>query len=302
MTPRKLNVAFAFFPYGGNGGVSTEVPAIRDWFCRTVQACSQEDRIAWIQWRDFSDTPITMTRNAAVLWARTIGADVLVMTDSDQHPDVLVGKDPSAKPFVPTAFDFIYDHYDRGPVVVGAPYMGPAPDRSVYVFHWKNHRSSGVGNSVDMQLEMYSRETAAMHTGVCPCAALPTGLIMYDMRAFDLTEPYKEGDKPWFYYEWKDHYQSEKASTEDVTATRDMSLAGCVKLGYNPIHVAWDCWAGHYKPELLTKPQVIHPEDVADTLRRAAIENAPRDRRFSQVDFRSNLRGSDTSPLAHQAV
>ncbi|MEK0126623.1 hypothetical protein, partial [Bordetella pertussis] len=90
---------------------------------------------------------------------------------------------------------------------------------------------------------MYSRAEASQFTGIGEVAALPTGLIMYDMRIFDMLEPKDENSKPWFYYEWADKYQSEKASTEDVSATRDMSLVGQQVLGYSPVFCAWDSWA-----------------------------------------------------------
>ncbi len=35
---RKLNIFFAFFAYGGNGGTQAEAPTIREWAIRTVLA------------------------------------------------------------------------------------------------------------------------------------------------------------------------------------------------------------------------------------------------------------------------
>jgi hypothetical protein len=114
---------------------------------------------------------------------------------------------------------------------------------------------------------MYDRHTAVKMAGIQECAALPTGLIMYDMRAFELTEPKTDDDKPWFYYEWKDRFAAEKASTEDVTMTRDLALVGTQRLGYNPVYCNWDAWAGHWKPKCVGKPVSIPASGVSKKLR-----------------------------------
>lgn len=268
MQPRKLNVMFAFFPYGGNGGISSEHPNIRNWMVKTVLAAKQDPRIGEIFHKDFSDTPITMTRNASVEHAKKCGADVLFAVDSDNHPDVLLGQDPSAKPFFDTAFDFIYANYDKGPHVVGAPYCGPPPFENVYVFQWANWNTHRPDH--EMRLEPFTREEASHRTGIEAVAALPTGCIMYDMRAFEYIEP------PYFFYEYegdgipceacgqrKPGTQAKKASTEDVTNTREISMHIALALGYNPVHVAWDCWAGHYKPLCVGKPQLTSISQVS---------------------------------------
>jgi predicted O-methyltransferase YrrM len=279
MSPKKLNVFFSFFPYAGNGATSAEHPAIRDWYARSLTKLKDDPRVGDIKSCSFSDTPITMTRNLAVETAKAAGADIIIMCDSDQHPDVLLGKDPLAKPFVETAFDFIYKNHDRGPVVIGAPYCGPPPNEYVYVFRWASMESDNP--NLDVRLEMFPRECAAERTGIEAVAALPTGMIAYDMRAFDLI------DKPYFYYEFegdgnpcpqcscrKPGAQSTKASTEDVTNTRDISMHGAMKLGYSPVFVAWDCWAGHYKPKCVGKPVVIHAGQVQAKFRDAVLRKA----------------------------
>ena len=193
----------------------------------------------------------------AVIEARNLGLDVLVMVDSDMMPDC----QPEGKPFFQEAFDFLYKSYARGPVVVGAPYCGPTPHECVYVFKWESKANSQI--NPNYSLSMFSRREATQMAGIGNVAALPTGLIMFDMRAFELTEPKNMDSKPWFYYEWTDKYASKKASTEDVTVTRDMSLAGIQQLGYNPIYCAWDSWAGHWKPHLVTKPHEIFADHVS---------------------------------------
>lgn len=267
---QKFNVGICTFSYGGNGGISSEVPDIREWMVPLVHNAGQDERIGSVRVWNLSDTPITMTRNRAVLQAREAGIDVLVMVDSDMKPDILAG-DPDAKPFFTSSFDFLVNHYHKGPCVIGAPYCGPPPVECVYVFRWQNMQS--VHPNPDFQLEMYDRHTAAKMAGIQECAALPTGLIMYDMRAFALTEPKEETDKPWFYYEWKDKFAADKASTEDVTMTRDLSLVGSQRLGYNPVYCNWDAWAGHWKPKCVGKPQFISPSHVSSKMRESVDAN-----------------------------
>lgn len=261
---QKFNVGFCTFSYGGNGGISSEVPDLREWLVPLIAKLSTDPRVDQIRMWNLADTPITMTRNRCVMQAREFGIDVLVMIDSDMKPDMLAGQ-PDAKPFFDTSFQFLIDHYHKGPCVIGAPYCGPPPAECVYIFRWQNAQSEHP--NPDFQLEMYDRHTAAKMAGIQECAALPTGLIMYDIRAFELIEPKKEGDKPFFYYEWKDIYATDKASTEDVTNTRDLSLAGVQKLGYNPVYCNWDAWAGHWKPKCVGKPQYISASGVSHKLK-----------------------------------
>lgn len=261
---QKFNVGFCTFSYGGNGGISSEVPDIREWISPLIADLSRDPRIDQIRMWNLADTPITMTRNRCVLMAREFKVDVLVMVDSDMKPDLYAGT-PDAKPFFQSAFDFFVNHYAKGPCVIGAPYCGPPPQECVYVFRWQAMQSEHP--NPDFQLEMYDRHTAAKMAGIQECAALPTGLILYDMRAFDLIEPKKEGDKPFFYYEFNSIYQDAKASTEDVTNTRDISLAGTQKLGYNPVYCNWDAWAGHWKPKCVGKPQFIAASQVSQKLK-----------------------------------
>lgn len=276
MTPAKLNVMFSFFPYSGSGGVSSEHPSIRRWFARTLLDAKQDERIGDISDSDFSDTPITMTRNRAVCAAKARGADVLVMVDSDQHPDLYLGQDSLAQPFFASSFDFIYQNRlkDR-PMVVGAPYCGPPPTELVYVFKWANYQS-GHPNA-DMRLEMFTREEVANRCGIEQVAALPTGLIMFDLKVFDVLEP------PYFYYEYTDKYEQDKASTEDVTCTRDLSLHSLLTRNYSPIHCNWNAWAGHWKPKCVGKPIGLTADQVNRKYRDAVRLDHKSDERLTVI-------------------
>lgn len=300
MQPRKLKLAFAFMPFGGVGSAQSEHPDIRNWLIPTIHKAKSDPRIdPDIIYRDHADIPLDMVRNELVGWARENGADVLVMVDSDNSPDIMLGLDAVAKPFFDTSFDFLYNHYEKGPVVIGAPYCGPPvqPDGSgaenVYVFQWKNWNS--VTPTQGMALRAFEREEAAMRVGIEPVAALPTGCIMFDMRAFDLIP------HPYFSYEFegdgpecetcgckKPGPRRAKCSTEDVVTTRNISLNGCIQLGYNPILCNWDAWAGHWKPRCVGKPVILTADRVGAALKRAVEHGVRSDVRTTHV-HRGNL-------------
>jgi len=290
MTPRKLNILIATFPYAGNGSIAGEHPDLRKWYLRTIPKMKEDPRIGEVKTFDLSETPITMSRNASVLEARRQGCDLLLMIDSDMQPDC--EHSPVSKPFWDTSFDFVYNHYDRGPCMVGAPYCGPpGGTENVYVFRFDNYGYRGA--ETPFALEAYSRSEAFNMAGIQPCGALPTGLILYDMRCFDLIEPSKLNrsqvlDKlltgeftkqqalsalrtGFFEYEWTDGYASQKASTEDVQNTRDIGMACALRYGYNPVYCNWDAWAGHWKPWCVGKPRMYCTEQIAENFK-AAVE------------------------------
>lgn len=255
MEPRKLDVLVCRFAYAGNGGYASELPCIADWVRHMDHEALNDPRIGRVGHCVISDTPITMTRNKAVRIAQEQKWDLLLMIDSDQMPDCELSQDPLGKPFWKTSFDFMYERWDKGPYVIVAPYCGPPPEESVYIFQWLTGENDSPEPS-GMKLKMIPRSEATMWAGIADVAAGPTGLSLWDVRAFDLV------CEPYFDYEWSDKSQSEKASTEDVYATRNISLAGITKLGYNPLMCNWDSWAGHAKPKMVRKPRIF-PADKA---------------------------------------
>lgn len=302
--PRKYKVMFATFSYGGNGGTSSEHPDVRDWLINTLRKVEADPRVC--EWRltENADTPITMTRNRAALDAIEWGADALVMIDSDMRPDC----EPDGKPFWDTSFDFFDRMYDKHPIVIGAPYCGPpVHEENVYVFRWQNCLTGNPDES-DMQLKPYSRVEAAMHAGIQEVGALPTGLILYDVRVFmDLLDPvprYRElrnlgltdaeacrATQHFFDYEWTSPMACEKGSTEDVQNTRDISLAGIHKYGANPVFCNWDAWAGHWKPKLVRKPQILTADSVSRSLMDVVGRGNESGVKIERVNFRN--RGPD---------
>lgn len=251
------------------------------WIVRVVRAMDKDPRIKDVVSLTYADTPITMLRNRAVLEARQHGCQYLLCVDSDMSPD-LPGK--GARPFWETAWEFMmgrrfdvkpmYEIPDNPegypPATIAAPYCGPSPQQCVYVFEWTSQASHKPDQ--DFALQMIPRESAAIRSGIQEVAALPTGLILYDLRVFDILPP------PWYCYEWGDVEQSIKASTEDVFQTRNASLLGL------PQFCAWDSWAGHVKTEIVRKPTILTRDMVHESLRKAVLSGLDSDDRLVVLD------------------
>lgn len=266
----KFNVMIARFPGG-----ACDHPDTTDWLVETVLKAKKDPRIGRVlRWRK-DDTPITMSRNLCLEVAKRNDIDVVCMIDSDMNPDAyLPGNDnglyadPGAKPFWDTSLDFLLAHPQ--PCIVAAPYCGRPPHENVFVFQWQNLQS-GHPNT-DLSLEQFKREEAARMAGIQEVAALPTGLILIHTGVLQGLKP------PHFYYEWTDETESEKASTEDVTFTRDVSLAGY------PIYCNWDAWAGHHKRKCVGKPVALSVDDVREQMREAVLNNRARAERLIMVN------------------
>lgn len=272
----KAKLMIARFPYGGSERAETCT-----WLNQLHRRVAADQRIGeTVEWL-INDTPITMGRNRCLKVAAELGCDFVLMVDSDMAPDLNLGADPHAVPFYDAAMAHALAH--PGPCVVAAPYCGPPPHENVYVFRWLNLRSSGQPDP-NAQLGQYTREEAAALGGVQECAALPTGLCLIDMRAVarvkaakrKVNEQRAKAQLPplpeaMFYYEWTDVEETDKASTEDVTFSRDLSMAGV------PMYCAWDSWAGHCKSLVVQKPKPWSPDIVRDIMREAVLSAAPRD-------------------------
>jgi len=289
MTPRKVSIYIACPSYGGNGGISSLHPDVARWLVGVTAQMRADERIEHVYLDFEADCPITMVRNNYVVKARKEGCDFLLMVDSDQSPDKHQGE-PWFKPFWGEAFNEAYSHFEKGPLVIGAPYCGPPNGtENAYVFYWENNGFRG--DETSFRLEQYPRQWAAQMSGIQECAALPTGMILCDIRIFEMLDPcikpkrqvlnelaegtisVAEAEQSlgggWFYYEYKNGYCAEKASTEDVAFTRDASLIGMQKLGYNPVRCAWDSWAGHIKPWNVGKPCFYGIEQIGDVYKKA---------------------------------
>ena len=250
----QMKVLIARFPGLCIGG--GEHPDTTDWYARTVIKAKADPRISDLQfWRKF-DTPITMSRNMSLEIAKKSGADLVVWIDADMSPDLYLGKDKDAVPFWDVAFNFCFKH--AGPCFICVPYCGPPPHENVYIFKWCNFQSDNP--NPDMRIEQYTREEAAVKHGIERIAAAPTGLCMFHMDGVKKLAP------PYTYYEWKDEFASEKASTEDVTFSRDLSLHAGV-----PLYVIWDAWSGHNKIKCVGRPVVIDADQVSEKYKQAIL-------------------------------
>lgn len=316
--PLVLDILIVHLPYAGNGASAAEHPDIRAWELQTVIKMKEDDRIGRILIKDLVDTPCTLVRNKAVEIARAEGVHLLMFVDSDQSPNKHAGE-PGFVPFWDAAFEEVYDAYSKGEQrVVGAPYCGPPPNENVYVFQFDN--LGNHGDETYLRLEQYTRAQASVMTGVGEVAALPTGLILIDMRIFDLVEPSgrkkldilndvasgtisaEQGERElaegWFYYEWANCHASEKASTEDVTFTRNVAFSGIEELGYNPLRCAWDSWIGHWKPWNVGRPDLYPVDAVATQLRNSVLRNVRANERVVDLDGKGFPEPQLVSPLA----
>jgi hypothetical protein len=285
----KVDVLITFFAYSGNGGLPGTIPQLAVWLTENYAKMAQDPRIGRVGLQFYCDTPITMTRNRAVHDAQRDKYDLLLMLDSDNEPDLELGKSPDAKPFWDTSFTFAYERLLRGlPTVVCAPYSGPPPHPTrggaevPYLFKWESLATDDDEETRGMKLEILSRNEAALYkgTGIRPLAAGPTGVVLYTLNAFDLMS------KPYFKYEYADSSESEKVTTEDVYNTREISMAGWVELHEDVLFANHDAWAGHCKIKVVGPPYPLPTEAVSASYRDAVLRNVgARDRLINVGDL-----------------
>lgn len=290
MTPAKLDILIAMFAYGGNGGVATIIPEVGLWVGERLNEMRQDERIGRVAVARYGDIPLTMERNRVVKDAIDGRYDVILMLDSDNQPDLYMGTSSWCKPFWKTSFDFLYDRHMRNlPTVVCAPYCGPPPhpvgggQENVYVFYAEDNETGNP--EAAFKFSAYDRNTASQMRGIQEIAAGPTGVILYSTTALQLMpigklnpgqilESHARGElsqdralrllrmQSWFFYEFTDQYQTRKASTEDVTNTREIQLAGLAKHKQPVVFCNWDAWAGHWKPKCVGMPSPIRMEQI----------------------------------------
>lgn len=255
----QVNIMVAEFP-GGWSNVQQSHPATNEWLRRTIVAMKSDERIKEIRPFCESGHYLPAVRNKALKVARSNGIDMVLMIDSDMHPDLPY---PDAKPFWGPSFDWMMNHWDR-PGCIAAPYCGVPPLENIYVFKW--HSMETDEPDVSPRLDQFSRDEAAIRGGISEVAALPTGLIIIDVRVLKIIDRsrfgIKSASKGYFHYELSPD-NTEVHSTEDVVFTRNASLAGA------PQWCNWDSWAGHYKIKCVGKPMPIRVEDVREEYDRA---------------------------------
>ncbi|HUU84207.1 MAG TPA: hypothetical protein VM243_11955 [Phycisphaerae bacterium] len=281
---QKFNVLIARMSYGWQ-----ENPDVTDWIVRSILKAKDDPRIGRCVTKAFDNTPTTLARHEAVMHARRpdLDADLLWMIDADMHPDHCPAE-PGAVDTWSAFMEFAYEHYQRGPFVIAAPYCGRSRSaygisENVYVFRWRGTETGSPHQR--FELAQFNREEAAERGGIERVAALPTGLVLYDMRCFgDLPGPqyrkrwapggpnlpipgrsWQPQEPPWFYYQYDDPYEAWKIGTEDACNTRDLSALGV------PQYIHWGAWAGHYKQKCVSKPVIVTSDYANDRLLRAAL-------------------------------
>lgn len=246
--PEKLKIAVAIFSYDGN--VAIEIPV---WFHEVyTEVLEKHPRVEMVSLQAFEGYPITRLRNKALQIAELEGFDYLLMLDNDMVPDVECRNDPKAVPFLPSALDFAIQ---TGPCVVGAPYCAAPPKEDCIVI--KYEPLAPPESVLPATMMRYSRREAAVATGFEEVPALPTGVLLIDMRVLKTIVP------PFFAYEFKTTLETELSATEDVVFTRNLSFIGI------PQFVAWDSWAGHIKKMTVRKPRLVEPNTVSKVVRKA---------------------------------
>ena len=323
----KVDVLVAQLCYGGNGGVATIIPEVGDWLTSMALKAKDDPRIGRLVKRRYGDVPLTMERNRIVRDAIEGGFDMIVMLDSDNAPDLYLGQRPWAKPFWETSFDFAFERLKRGlPTVVAAPYCGPNPhpayggESTVYMFYSQGY--SNRPQNPGFRVEAYSRDHAAQMRGLQEVMAAPTGCILYTTSALELLQfdkrpiveilaDYKNGKlsaeqcqrqiqmQSYFFYEYTNQWQTAKASTEDVTNTREIGMAGQLKFGEPVVFANWDAWAGHNKPEMIGMPEPIRMEQVSAVYQEAVLKGISAFEHIEDVDF---LGGRKPSPAEYEAA
>ena len=315
----KVDVLIAQFAYAGNGGVASILPELGTWLASLTQTLTKDDRIGRVAVKRYGDIPLTMERNRVVRDAIEGKYDIIVMLDSDNVPDLYLGKKPWAKAFWDSSFEFAFQRLLRGvPTVVAAPYCGPPPhpvnggEENVYVFYAQANRTDS-GQQFH-RFEAYSREHASQMRGIQEMAAGPTGVILYTTSAFDLMPIDRRSDaeiladfksggidseqcarklrmQSYFWYEFTDGWQTRKASTEDVTNTRTIGMAGQLKHGEPVCFCNWDAWAGHMKPHCVGMPEPIRMEQVSAVYQEAVLKGLKADESIANVDFLGGKQG-----------
>lgn len=243
----------ACFPYGG-----MQRKEITPWAMQAaVWASKQRDIAGGLKYWDQNDTPITMCRNLAVQAALANDIDILIMLDSDMAPDI-----DKAHPFLPAAFEFIKRRWNTAPTIISAPYCTAGPAYNPVMGVWRTH---GDGGRYEVSTSLYTREEAAQLSGIQPCSLQGTGLMAIDMRVFtgfDVDGETVALPPPWFYYEYTDATNSQKASTEDMVFTRNVTLLFAqrrLEIGF----VDWDAWSWHVKTQFVGKPYTVGIKTVA---------------------------------------
>jgi hypothetical protein len=272
--PDKVSILIARLSYDGR-----ERMEVANWLVQTALELDKHPRVEDVFHTNVvNHYPTTRARNAVIKLCLARRIDFAVMIDDDMIPDIhspqraaqfdFIRPHRDQTNFFPSALDFALRH--PGPCVVAAPYCAGPPNERVLVSRFRekeaDHPDGAAGSS--LQLECFTRDEAAERTGFEMVSALPTGLVLIDMRAISPVGPL---NKPWFTYEFKDAEESDLASTEDTVFSRNLCYLGV------PQYVAWGSWAGHVKNRIVSRPRRYPVDGVPKQVEAALRERVARE-------------------------
>lgn len=278
--PAKVTILIARLSYSGYERVE-----IGTWLAQTALMLDKHPRVENVFHKLQMGYPTSRVRNEVLKICREKRIHFAVMVDDDMVPDVhspgrSVGYDhlpmmSDQTNFLPAALDFALEH--PGPCVVGAPYCAGPPEERVLVSRFREKQSDCPNGPVGgLALECFSRDDAATRTGIEMVSALPTGLMLIDMRCLDVL------GAPWFDYEYKDIHRTELASTEDTVFSRNLFYLGV------PQYVAWQSWAAHIKVKPVGRPRKYPLAAVPEQVRTAMREQVLADEQDARPPDRAN--------------
>lgn len=279
--PEKVTVLIARLSYNG-----TERVEIANWLVQTAIELHNHPRVANVFHKIMMGYPTPRIRNSVMKLCREKGIHFAVMIDDDTVPDVhspgaAVGYEHLPKMrdqqnFFPAALDFALEH--PGPCVIGAPYCAGPPEERVLVSRFREKQSDDPSAHCNggLKLECFTRDEAAPKTGFEMVSALPTGLILIDMRVCAVLKP------PYFDYEYRDEEQTELASTEDTVFSRNALYLGV------PQYVAWQSWCAHLKIKAVGRPRKYPLAAVPAQVNQSIREGVERERREARPADQTN--------------
>ncbi len=284
--PPKINLYIARLTYN-----NFERVEVGSWLVRVSEKLLSHPRVDTVFQDVLHGYPTPLVRNKALTHAQKCGAHFCVMIDADMSPDVhcadrAVGfvNQPVMSdqiPFLPSALDFALAH--PGPCVVGAPYCAGPPEARVLVSRFREIDPTDPNAPTGgCKLEGFGRDEAAERTGFEMVSALPTGLILIDMRCLSVLAP------PWFDYEYGDPQHTQLASTEDTVFSRNLAYMNV------PQYVSWSSWAAHIKDAVVGRPRRYPLGAVPHAVQQSYRNQTERDR--------LNARPADVNNPAAAAV
>lgn len=277
----KVTVLIARLSYNGYERVE-----IANWLVQTALALHEHPRVANVFHKIQMGYPTPRVRNSVLKLCREKKIDFALMIDDDVVPDVhspgrACGYDHlpmmrDQQNFLPSALDFALEH--PGPCVIGAPYCAGPPEERVLVSRFREKEGDNPNGAAGGSLELtcFSRDEAADRTGFEMVSALPTGLILIDMRTLDAMAA------PWFAYEFKDAHETELASTEDTVFSRNALYLGV------PQYCAWSSWCAHLKVKPVGRPRKYPMAAVPAQVAQAVRDQIERERREARPPDRPN--------------